>query len=62
MVTAGCIVAISNLRYQVGSGSGPPTGHVTDRTIFSQRPIEDHLSKRLDELKRNLPVRERVKN
>ncbi|XP_019862481.1 PREDICTED: breast cancer type 2 susceptibility protein homolog [Amphimedon queenslandica] len=55
VVTAGCIVAVSNLRYQVGSGLGPPTGHVTDRTIFSQRPIEEHLSKPLDELKQNLP-------
>ena len=59
VVTAGCLVAVSNLRYQVGSGLGPPTGHVTDRTVFSQRPLEEHLSDALTELKRNLPVSER---
>lgn len=41
-------------------GSTPPTGHVTDRTVFSQRPHEKHLLEEMSLLEKSLPVREKL--
>ena len=58
MVKAGCLVAISNLRYQGGGRTlGHHVGTVTDRTEFSQRPSEKHLIEGMSQLRENLPVR-----